>query len=983
MVLTRLKPELLMQRIGQTIFYLFFALLWCLCLHDILLLLIPSQSSYYLSAAQSLHPLNSLLAVDAVRSKNSFDSLSLASWLSSGSDGAESPATASGKWISSEESIGEGVLFFVLPDGNIDSCEETNSTSLIEFMLRGYSEMQLPPPPRDPIAMNESVADLTISRRQVSTSLRKLQSLLDPETPSTTKTNVGLLLTEVGTQKTTTSESALSALFRSNSPPNFHQKPQLTEAAHAATAPIRSLAPSFSQDSGLPLISSYHYMTPQRARTGWTDAVAPYGIDGTSSGGASVPLVSALRGTTIDLPPAVAYSAAAAPEKLGGEEPRLSGLQIADRQYTDQMDGQMPSRRLEGVLGSLLQGGIPLMSNIASALTSALNGVLSPQDGVSPLSVLSSLVATAANELRPVDSSSRLADIFPPRVRANGNEETATINDMASSVDLMGQAFLPPLLEVAGPLVSEVGRLLLQQAGPIGSHIVQSIVKQATQAINRGDPSLRRGVESIVGMAEEFLRPMLESTIQDQLRAQYSSVYRAQLVDDMNEVMRSNLAIMGQSISDMLSKELPQQMQESMAATMTTVMRRSLRQALDDTMPRSRETASNIQQEVREWLADPSSFVSADTQALLKEISRATNRSDRQLDNRGDYLAETIVGQSEQRARRPTDSEVISREMSAREIREAAAEERRRQLEDEELRNTKQLNGGEVGGTFNRNRQRAVGYVNPVLGDDVAEHINTWLTQSGDERQKTDPVVSETPAWDLLTELYRNTANQALRRFSVEQQRNAVGQTGQQRNAPAEELSTYERAMLNAHNAYRKNAVLRPVQWDGALATFVVDHMKSQDAYKNCKMEHSKQSQRDSVGVFTNVGENLYTGWGGTIFPKAERIVEAWYDEINCYRYGPIGAPCTKNPNPQCALIAGFKGNNPLTGHFTQLMWSSVTHIGCGAIECSTYKGPGKKFFGGCSYGSTISGYGGNMVGEYPFDARAASRLGLSVGTCN
>eukprot|EP00922_Rhytidocystis_sp_ex-Travisia-forbesii_P055482 GHVS01082169.1.p1 GENE.GHVS01082169.1~~GHVS01082169.1.p1 ORF type:complete len:981 (+),score=73.35 GHVS01082169.1:191-3133(+) len=979
---------------GQSFFCrwspLFYAPLWFLCLTGLLpLFTVPPSCRHFLgNTTPSLHQPHIFVAAEAMHPGSSSNPFLWSSWLS----GSVAPVNASAKLdsvsLETDESIGEGVLFFVLPDGTIDSCEDINSTSLIEYLLTGYSELHSGFVSPNLIARNESVADLSIPRRRVVTSPRNLQSPLEPEIPSIIEHNEGGFLRKDGTDKTITAANALSILFGANAPPpSISQKTQLDDAA-SASAPIRSLAKAGSQHSGLPLISSYHYMTPQRARTGWAAAVAPYGLDGTRSG-SSVPLVSALHGTVLELPPSVAYSAAAAPEKLNQEGPRLSGLQVADRQYTAQAEeiGE-PSRSLQGVLGSLLEDSAPLIGNLAAGLTTALNGMISPNN-------------------RPVDSSSRLADIFPHTVTANAKQEhvvspSAAIGDMAASVGLMGRALLPALIEMAEPLVSEVGSLLLQQAVPIGSRIVQSIVRETNQAISSGDPAMGRVVESMMRMAEDFLRPMLESTIQGQFRSLYSPRFRAQLVDDIDEVMRSNFGTLAQSISGNLSKELPPQLQESMAATVSTVVRQSLGEVLDDAMPRhvrnlSRDTASRIQQEVRALLSDPSSLVSAETtQALPKEISRSTTLSMRNLlQNLKDNIPEIFVGDSEQPERGLTDSDVSrSRAMRGREIREAAAGEgtrRRRQFEDEELRRRqfedehdrrRQPVGGEVGAKLSRDRQTASGHVDPLLSD-VAKNINIWLTHPGGERQDTVPVISETPSWDRLRELYRNTSNRALMQFSVEQQRNEFGQTRQDRNTSADQLSAYEEAMVDAHNTYRKDAGIRTVQWDRTLATFIVNYMESQDEYKNCKMEHSKQSQRDRVGDFTNIGENLYTSWGGTIFPTAERIVEAWYNEIHCYRYGPVGAPCTKNPNPQCARIAGFKGSNPLTGHFTQLMWSSVTHIGCGAIECSSYKGPGKKFFGGCSYGSKISGYGGNMVGEYPFDSRTAIRLGLPVGTCN
>ncbi|KAH3681008.1 hypothetical protein WICPIJ_008016 [Wickerhamomyces pijperi] len=61
-------------------------------------------------------------------------------------------------------------------------------------------------------------------------------------------------------------------------------------------------------------------------------------------------------------------------------------------------------------------------------------------------------------------------------------------------------------------------------------------------------------------------------------------------------------------------------------------------------------------------------------------------------------------------------------------------------------------------------------------------------------------------------------------------------------------------------------------------------------------------------------GENLALGYNTTA------AVTAWYDEISQYDYN----------NP------GFSEN---TGHFTQLVWSNSTLVGCGFRDCGAYYG--------------------------------------------
>eukprot|EP00922_Rhytidocystis_sp_ex-Travisia-forbesii_P025413 GHVS01037309.1.p1 GENE.GHVS01037309.1~~GHVS01037309.1.p1 ORF type:complete len:337 (-),score=47.92 GHVS01037309.1:647-1657(-) len=193
--------------------------------------------------------------------------------------------------------------------------------------------------------------------------------------------------------------------------------------------------------------------------------------------------------------------------------------------------------------------------------------------------------------------------------------------------------------------------------------------------------------------------------------------------------------------------------------------------------------------------------------------------------------------------------------------------------------------------------------------------------------------------------------------------------------APAH-LTAFQKKLFVGHNAYRSAVGIRAIEWDDTLANFILGYMERQDQYDSCRMKHSRHSDRAQVGAFTNLGENLYTSWGGVEPPTGQRVAEAWFNEAFCYRYGQVGDKCTKHPGAKCKEKTGF-GSYVMTGHFTQLMWSSVTHVGCGLITCDNYNSGGKKFFAGCSYASTVAGYGGNMVGQVPFDYATATRLGL------
>jgi uncharacterized protein YkwD len=105
-----------------------------------------------------------------------------------------------------------------------------------------------------------------------------------------------------------------------------------------------------------------------------------------------------------------------------------------------------------------------------------------------------------------------------------------------------------------------------------------------------------------------------------------------------------------------------------------------------------------------------------------------------------------------------------------------------------------------------------------------------------------------------------------------------------------------------AHNAARVKHCAGALTWSSKLAAYAqnwADTLKS----KGCVFGHSGG----------NYGENLAAGTEGVLDPEA--TVAMWYDEIKQYKF-PDG------------------GFSMKTGHFTQLVWRSTTHVGCGHVAC-------------------------------------------------
>ncbi|MEO6012484.1 MAG: CAP family protein [Devosia sp.] len=123
--------------------------------------------------------------------------------------------------------------------------------------------------------------------------------------------------------------------------------------------------------------------------------------------------------------------------------------------------------------------------------------------------------------------------------------------------------------------------------------------------------------------------------------------------------------------------------------------------------------------------------------------------------------------------------------------------------------------------------------------------------------------------------------------------------------------------VLSAHNALRAKHGVPPLSWSGKLAA------TAQEWANACVFEHRTGS---------GLGENLAQGDG---FPMSQ-FVNDWYNEIGQYDFN----------NP------GFSDG---TGHFTQVVWKSTKHVGCGVAQCS----------GGallvCNYSPA-----GNLEGAYP-----------------
>lgn len=116
-----------------------------------------------------------------------------------------------------------------------------------------------------------------------------------------------------------------------------------------------------------------------------------------------------------------------------------------------------------------------------------------------------------------------------------------------------------------------------------------------------------------------------------------------------------------------------------------------------------------------------------------------------------------------------------------------------------------------------------------------------------------------------------------------------------------------QRAMLNSHNAARKDVGVPALFWDHNLA----NDARKYAIYlaKNNIFEHDPQK-----GVAVRQGENLWMGTRGA-FSYAV-MADGWISEKRFYKKGIF----PNNSN---------SGKWTDVGHYTQIIWRSTTHVGC------------------------------------------------------
>lgn len=128
-----------------------------------------------------------------------------------------------------------------------------------------------------------------------------------------------------------------------------------------------------------------------------------------------------------------------------------------------------------------------------------------------------------------------------------------------------------------------------------------------------------------------------------------------------------------------------------------------------------------------------------------------------------------------------------------------------------------------------------------------------------------------------------------------------------QSSAPVIDLAALRAVELQKHNSYRALHGCPPLTIDDSLNTIAQDYANNIANISN--LAHSDAAQNGSYG------ENLYWAWGGpslTYLPGTAS--DSWYSEEKFYDYATFQS---KDPDQQI-------------GHFTAMVWKSVTSVGFG-----------------------------------------------------
>ncbi len=164
-----------------------------------------------------------------------------------------------------------------------------------------------------------------------------------------------------------------------------------------------------------------------------------------------------------------------------------------------------------------------------------------------------------------------------------------------------------------------------------------------------------------------------------------------------------------------------------------------------------------------------------------------------------------------------------------------------------------------------------------------------------------------------------------------------------------------------AHNAVRAAASnpvpktpLGALKWSPTIAAWAQEWADKQ-AMTNCsgsQNPHHPSADLQAKGYGENIAFFGKSGSGSA--SKAEDAVNGWAAEKSCWTYGKFMT--TDSCNATC--IKNLNSNG--CGHYTALVWSTTTEVGCGVATCKS--GVFNMDIWVCNYSKA-----GNWLGQAPY----------------
>ena len=237
-------------------------------------------------------------------------------------------------------------------------------------------------------------------------------------------------------------------------------------------------------------------------------------------------------------------------------------------------------------------------------------------------------------------------------------------------------------------------------------------------------------------------------------------------------------------------------------------------------------------------------------------------------------------------------------------------------------------------------------------GNPNGQHGYSWTYQQPGKSQQTQAPASQAPAQysqpaqASQPAQYSQPAAQPSSAAPAKQSSPAAKPSSAAPAQPSGNTGSndFQKKIVDAHNLHRANHSVPALQWHDGLAS------AAQMVANKCSFTHDTKTGKDQCG-FDGYGQNFACVGGSATEDPTKDISGQWYGEEGIYEQ--TGSYGKSNP---------IESGSGETGHFTQVVWKSTTHVGCAMANCpngvSGTSGMDSLFV--CDYGPA-----GNMGGEY------------------